>query len=299
MTVKKSETRVSDDRLLRLELLEAFHALAAALAAVSAAVRDDAPRGCWLAGAGEAPRAQAAEALADIWYRHEGDGRVTTSCLGLLGCSTETLALAVQANAAKDGFKAAALKLRGRPSTRRERLLAEVLETWHAREPGLARAMSAGGFGRVHLTQAYRHLPVLESAPARVGFSWTSRARAIVRLSVADAQRLVEALPDHHTAKAVYHARLAALPADEMLARVRYLTPNVVANLVFPSPDGEMRKAMRVHLPLLFPLESGAALPEHGEPADAPHPRGRRLLRADRRIETEAYLPGLQVYRYR
>ena len=68
---------------------------------------------------------------------------------------------------AKDAFKAAVQALKVQP-TRRQRLLAEMAREAHVRDRDVARALAAGGIGRLHLLQAYRHVPLLAETPARV-----------------------------------------------------------------------------------------------------------------------------------
>ncbi|HNB88944.1 MAG TPA: hypothetical protein PLP91_01045 [Plasticicumulans sp.] len=305
------------DAVLRIELLERFRQLHESLDALATAIGADQDRAAWL---DEAPvteiRTRAATLIRDIWYGDEvEDARMTVTSIGLIGCCAETLTLAQAANAAKDAFKTVVLQFRGKTSER-NRALAEMLETWHARDPDLARALSAGGIGRVHLVQAYRHVPVLDETPVRVGFSYASSARAIRALTRDQALELVEALPDTHAARAVYRQMLSQYPDSERFAQMRNLAPNLVANLVFRDGYGEeervrrgvpvrvrveqvRRKLLHVHLPILFPLAAGAPLPAH--PARGPQVRSAasRLLRSDRRIDGPPLIPALRLYRYR
>lgn len=305
------------DAVLRIELLERFRQLHESLDALANAIEADQDRAAWLDAVPVTEiRSRTAVLIRDIWYGEQvEDARMTVTSIGLIGCSETTLALAQAANEAKDAFKTVVLLFRGKTSER-NRVLAEMLETWHARDPGLAHALSAGGIGRVHLVQAYRHVPVLDEAPVRIGFSYAASARAIRSLSRDQALELVDALPDTHAARAVYRQILGQYPAQERFAQMRSLAPNLVANLVFRDGYGEeervrrgvpvrirveqvRRKLLHVHLPILFPLAAGAPLPAH--PARGPEIRSTasRLLRSDRRIDGPPLIPALRLYRYR
>lgn len=304
------------DASQRIELLTRFGKLVACLQELGVALDNEPDRAAWMdeVPAHEA-RSRAAALIRDIWYGDEvADARETVTSIGLIGCSETTMALARSVNNAKDEFRSVVLEFRGRTSER-NRALAEMLETWHARDPQLARALSAGGIGRVHLVQAYRHIPLLDEAPVRVGFSYATSARAIRALSRDQALELVDALPDTHAARAIYRQTLAQYPASERFAQMRSLAPNLVANVVFRDGyveeerlrRGEVvrvrveqvrRKLLHVHLPILFPLAAGTPLPVH--PARGPQLRdtSSRLLRSDRRIDGPPLVPALRLYRY-
>lgn len=305
------------DSAQRITLLECFHRMQDAIEDLADAIEADNERAAWLAStpAPLAARRRTAVLLRDIWHREgAGDPRQTLNDIGLIGCDPHTRTLAARCNEAKDAFKAAVQALKVQP-TRRQRLLAEMAREAHVRDRDVARALAAGGIGRLHLLQAYRHVPLLAETPARVGFSWASGSRSIRSLSRDEALALVEAMPDTHPAKAPYRQLLLAQPEHERVAQMRVLAPNLVANLVFV--DGHetvertrggrtaparreivRRQLIHVHLPILFPLAPGETLPRH--PLAAPEPRaGGRLARADRQIEDEPLLPALRIYRYR
>jgi hypothetical protein len=48
------------------------------------------------------------------------------------------------------------------------------------------------GAARLNLKQAYRHIPLLERCPIKIGFTWSKQGRVIQRTSVAAARRLLE-----------------------------------------------------------------------------------------------------------
>lgn len=305
------------DASMRIDLLDRFHRMHSALDALAAAMEAETTHAAWMDTVPVTEVRQRAAALVrDIWFGDDiDDARATVTAVGLIGCSDATLELARTANAAKDAFKALVLLFRGR-TTERNRALAELLDTVRARDPQLARALAAAGVGRLHLVQAYRHIPVLDETPVRVGFSYAASARAIRALTREQALELVEALPDTHAARAVYRQILAQYPPDERFAQMRSLAPNLVANVVFRDGYEEVerirrgvavrvraeqvrRRLLHVHLPILLPLTAGTGLPAH--PARGPETRtaGSRLVRSDRRIDGPPLIPALRLYRYR
>jgi hypothetical protein len=198
-------------------------------------------------------------------------------------------------NIAKDDFKQAvlALKVLGRLEA------SSVMADLHHRQEPVAAAMRRMGVARLNLKQAYRHIPLLEQWPLKIGFTWSKQGRVIQRTSVAAARRLLEQRVETPQINLELQ-RLAEIPADEMLARVRSVCPHLRANIVFADSEGDgvRRRLMQVPLPVLIPLRGGECLPEFvpvaPEPIASP-----RLRRADVRIEDEPFLPSVRVHRYR
>jgi hypothetical protein len=158
--------------------------------------------------------------------------------------------------------------------------------------------MQRMGAARLNLKQAYRHIPVLDKRPIKIGFTWSKQGRTIQRTSVQEARRLLERRRETPQTRLELE-RLAPIAETEMLARVRRVCPHLRANLVFQTPDDEIqRRLMQAPLPILVPLQPGEQLPEFVP--IAPEPTGnQRLQRSDVRIEEEALLPTIRIHRYR
>ncbi|QQS55290.1 MAG: hypothetical protein IPM89_05640 [Candidatus Competibacteraceae bacterium] len=286
---------------LRLALLERFETLLGCLNVFCAAVRRDTALPSWVSrtepelAANLDMRLKAIQLYRALWYEDCKDGRETLTCPGIVGASSETLIAAHACNVAKDAFKQAvlALKVLGRLEAN-----AMMADLHHRQEPVVA-AMRRMGAARLNLKQAYRHLPLLEQWPLKIGFTWSKQGRVIQRTSVAVARRLLEQRVETPQIRLELQ-RLTEVPADEMLARVRGVCPHLRANIVFADQEGTgvRRRLMQVPLPVLIPLRRDGCLPEFVPVAPEPVANP-RLRRADVRIEDEPFLPSIRVHRYR
>jgi hypothetical protein len=286
---------------LRVALLGSFEALLAQLDAFSTAVRRDAALPAWVSRteaevAGNLDmRLKAIQIYRALWYQDSQDGRETLTCPGIIGASSDTLAAAHACNAARDAFKTAVLALKVLGRTEAIAAMADL----HRRQDLVASAMRRMGAARLNLKQAYRHVPLLEERPLKIGFTWSRRGRVIQRTTVAAARRLLEQRVE--TPQVLLELkRLAEIGGDEMLARVRGVCPHLRANIVFADWGGYgvRRRLMQTPLPILIPLREGEPLPEFVPVAPEP-PVNPRLRRADVRIEDEPFLPSIRIHRYR
>jgi hypothetical protein len=201
---------------------------------------------------------------------------------------------AATCNAAKDAFKTAVLALKTLHKTDANSLLTEL----YRRDEAVAAMMKRMGAARLNLKQAYRHIPLLDKRPLKIGFTWSKQGRTIQRTSVAEAWRLLDKRRETPQLQ-LERQRLAGIPDSEVLARVRSVCPHLRANIVMEnSAGGVKRRLMQAPLPILVPLNSGEQLPEFVP--IPPEPQGSlRLQRSDIRIEEDVFLPSLRAYRYR
>lgn len=288
-----------DSNILRINLLESFEGLLDTLAALCSALRDDAPLPVWVSRTNQEldegldMRLKAIRLYQTLWYEDGQDGRETLTCPGIVGASPATLELAHACNTAKDTFKAAILALKGLSKPEVNALMADL----HRRNEEVAAAMKRLGAARLNLKQAYRHVPLLDVRPVKIGFTWSKQGRTIQRTTPPEARRLLERRSDNPQAQSELQ-RLAHLPDTEVLARVRSVCPHLRANIVFARPvDGVERRLMQAPLPILVPLVRGQSLPEFVP--IGPEPLGSlRLQRSDVRIEAEPFLPSIRIHRY-
>lgn len=289
-----------DPSLSRIVLLESFEQLLAALNSFCILLHQDANLPVWVSRTEEEVqeglefRLKAIDLYQALWYEDSQDGRETLTCPGIIGATTETLTAARQCNDAKDAFKTAVLALKALPKPEVNALLVDL----HKRHEAVTTAMKRMGATRLHLKQAYRHIPVLDQRPEKIGFTWSKQGRTIQRTSVSEARRLLQQRRETPQVQLELQ-RLASLPEHEVLARVRRVCPHLRANLVFAGPGGlTKRRLMQAPLPILIPLQAGERLPEFVP--IAPEPVGSlRLQRSDVRIEEEVFLPSIRAYRYR
>lgn len=215
--------------------------------------------------------------IGDLWYQDgKQDGRETRARHGLVLIDEPIAEHILHINHLKDDFKYQVQQAR--------------LEL---KEHGLREAMQASEMARVHLRQCYRHLPLLEERPQRIGFSWYTNGRSIRKLTAPQVEKMLFDLGAEKPHIQQQLNKLYALPEHTDLAQVQTLAPVVRANLVFQ----ESRKAMNAPLPL-FILDNGHGLPEFNQLGlDIPEGRTRKA-RADQKIEPEPYIPSLRVHLY-
>lgn len=285
----------------RITLLAGFETLLARLDAFCTMVRQDSVLPVWVSRT-EAElvesldmRFKAIQLYRALWYEDSQDGRETWTCPGIVGASPVTLAAAHACNAAKDEFKAAVLALKVLDRVEIGGAMADLHRRWET----VAQAMRRMGAARLNLKQAYRHIPLLERRPLKVGFTWSKQGRVIQRTSVATARRLLEQRVETPQIRLELQ-RLAEIGSEEPLACVRRVCPHLRANIVFAeSEHAEVsRRLMQTPLPVLVPLSLGERLPEFVAVLPDP-PVGVRLRRADVQIEDEPFLASIRVYRYR
>lgn len=300
MMIYERNSHLLSPGFLRIALLECFEQLLTQLDAFCIAVRRDA-LSVWVSRTelevqeSLDMRLKAIQLYRALWYEGGEDGRETLTCPGIVGVSPETMIAAQACNAAKDAFKSAVLALKavGRVEVK------AAMTDLHHRQESIAVAMRQMGAARLNLKQAYRHIPLLEECPIKIGFTWSRQGRVIQRINLADARRLLEQRVV--TPQILLEIqRLAEIGDGEILAQVRSVCPHLRANLVFASGNGlgVRRRLMQTPLPVLVPLRPGQALPDF-VPVSSEPPVSPRLRRADVRIEDEPFLPSVRIHRYR
>lgn len=274
-------------------VLEAFEALQQRLSTFSQQLKQDKPR-CWLPGspADLSIHARLAELYSDIWYIDGSDGRTTRSQCGLVAGSPQLLDLANLVNQAKTHFKQTVIAYHASEGKYPDTAL-------KTRAKALAEALNREGLARLHLKQCYRHIPVLEFTPTKVGFNWYCSGRSIKRLSVEAVMRMLQKMDTGQPHIEIQLQVLASLPPDEPLAQLQTQAPVVRANLQWSENGVRQRRALNCALPLLFPLRDGDEFPIHNEIASAPPEVRERKERSDLRIEPIPLLPGLRIHRYK
>jgi hypothetical protein len=235
-------------------------------------------------------------ALFDMWHQQGQDGRETRNYVGLIAADDELMQAVLKANAAKSAFSECLQAIKQQAPA----LLSESRSRLPGRHPQVEAVLERNGLARLHLKQCWRHLPVAEAPVSRVRFAWYSSGRSIKRLSVQEAEKKLLALDSEAAHVRIQLRKLAGIPSAEPLAQVQPQAPLMRANLFFREPleDGRKRRAMNVALPLFIPSADGR-LPDHNLPAATPPENRTRARRRDERLEHDAFLPSLRVFRYR
>lgn len=253
---------------------------------------------CWMLGADSlaASRELLTASLLDLWYLDGQDGRVTRSYPGVIACSQKVWQLLGETNQAKVGFSYALDQIRKEmpdelPEARKR--LAERHKALHAH-------LSEQGLARLHLKQTWRQIPGCEQPLEQLRFSWYSSGRSIRRISIQEAEyRLLQMDTDADHIQ-IQLKKLAGLTPGEPLAQVQNQAPLMRANLFFANsrPGQPSRKAINIALPLFVLGEGTLKLPPFNQPPAQPPEARSRAKRSDNRLEEEAFLPSIRVYRY-
>ncbi len=230
--------------------------------------------------------------LTDVWYRDGQDGRETRSRHGLVMINDQISEQIKLCNERKDAFRAIVQKTQKALETSQ---FNEHLGALGTRHSALRESLHFSGLSRVHLKQCYRHIPVLEAAPLKVGFSWYTNGRSIRRLSVDEAEQKLLALGEDKAHIQIQLNKLHGLPATQGIAQVQTLAPVVRANLVYPDSHSRQRQAMNVALPLMIP---GELLPEFNQIASEPPAERTRQRRSDQKVSDDPFLPSIRVHLY-
>jgi hypothetical protein len=238
-------------------------------------------------------RNKAVRLYSAIWYEDDQDGRETITCPGIIGASPETLAAANACNTAKDAFKMTVLALKALGRLEANLIIADLQH----RQKSVATAMRSIGAARLNLKQAYRHLPILEKRPLKIGFTWSKNGRVIQRMNRTTVKQLLEQRVVTPQIRLELQL-LSELHDSETLARIRSICPHLRANIVFSGCNDVKRRLMQTPLPILVPLLPGEMLPEF-VPITTELQIRPRMRRADIKIEDKPFLPSVRVHRYR
>lgn len=236
------------------------------------------------------------QALLDVWYQDGQDGRTTSSHVGIVAADENTLEAVNGLNDAKTRFAHTAAQIRQQAPG----LIPEIKAVLPFRHPQLHTHLMGTGLARLHLKQCWRSVPLAEAPLSRVRLAWYSSGRSITRLTVADAEKRLLALDHEAPHIRIQLQRLAGIPSSEPLAQVQRQAPLMRANLFYREAlaNGRSRRAMNVSMPLFVPCPD-QRLPDHNMPSPQPPGERQRARRRDERLEDEAFLPSIRVFRYR
>ncbi len=286
--------------VLRTDVLESYEQLIELLQQLSIAIQEDqclpvwAPLSDYELQTGMEMRIKVTHLYSALWYEDGQDGRDTINCPGLVGVGSGTIQAIQSTNGVKDAFKNAVLALKSVTKTEANSVMAEL----NRRNEEVAKTMRRMGAARLNLKQAYRRIPLLEERPLKVGFTWSKQGRTIQRTTVAQVRGLLERRMITPQLQAEME-RLGSIPSSEVLARVRTVCPHLRANVVFINDNNNLkRRLIQAPIPIAVSLRPGEQLPDF-VPVDLEPAGGRRLQRSDMRLEDEAFLPSLRVFRYR
>lgn len=165
-------------------------------------------------------------------------------------------------------------------------------------------ALERLGYARFSRRQASRKFFYFPHALESISFTWF-RSRMVSRLSVSDAQHLLEK-KINGGGDAAYIAGLkmqlkllATIPFDEPLAQVSPPSNHPRANIAWFDEEGVLRRKVCMAVgPIFFLANEHSALPRFRPLSENPENKPLRLKRIDVEIQDEVFLPSIKVHRY-
>jgi hypothetical protein len=230
--------------------------------------------------------------LIDIWHKDGQDGRTTARVYGLISVSPSLFEAAQALNASKALFKQQ-ISLINKEHT------ATITSRLKQRSEQVGRVLNLSGLGRLHLKQCYRLLPILDSQPDSVKFSWYSSGRSIRKLTVQDAIDRLLKMDTSQPHIQIQLEKCMRLSAHTELAQVQSQVPVVRANFVWKHQgESPVRKARNCPLPILFAQDNSKSFPTFNT-LPTQKPERIRAERSDSAIDPTPFLPSLRVHLYR
>jgi hypothetical protein len=241
-------------------------------------------------------RSRAAYILKQIEYTNEQAPRETLLCAGFIGASPETLKLVQAVNESKDSFKKSILALKSAKIPKTDPFLSAEFNTILPRSSETTQVLQKLGLARLHLKQCYRKIPILQSAPSKISWTW-AHTRAIKKIDVAKAIEML-LKKGQRTAIDMQLQKLQSLSAKEPLAIVQELAPHLRANLVFKEAETQQRQMIKGPLPLFFPCTPETPRPHFSPPVPKQHKDDSRSKRSDIKIDPTPFIPAIRAHRY-
>ncbi|CAH0990338.1 hypothetical protein SIN8267_00430 [Sinobacterium norvegicum] len=229
-------------------------------------------------------------AYSDYWYTGDGDGRKTKNYHGLYLADDRTVACAIDVNAMKSSFKHAVQQIQ--KEDKQQWLLEYGMINNRYREQ-----LTTAQLSRLNLKQTYRHIPILNTSPAKIGFSWYTQGKSITRVSKQQAYDRLAKFGDSSHIR-IQQQKLATLNDYEKLAIVQKQAPLVRANIVYQQGTEIIRKATNSSLPFIIADTHHGRLPEFNQINELPPQTHTRLRRSDSKISDDVFLPSIRAYRY-
>jgi hypothetical protein len=230
----------------------------------------------------------------DFWYQDGQDGRETRSCFGLISATDAQIVMALAINEEKETFKNRIKALQKTDKQQWLKLRGQLASS----HPSLRETLRYSGLSRLHIKQTWRHIPVIDRTPIRVGFNWYQSGRSIQKVTVKQAQDALLNLDTTSDHIQTQLSLLNKLSANTPLAKVQNLAPTMRANVFFDDNTTPSRQAMNVSLPILFKTGENGKLPTHNHPDLSAPAERQRKIRSDRVIEDHPFLPSIRVHSY-
>ncbi len=232
-----------------------------------------------------AARQKTSEILLTTTFLPEQKVQASVRCPGLIAASSKTLEQVQKVNQCKQDLQEKIQHIDHR-RTVRQREIAKVIPYFSFR-------------------QTIRSIPYTSIPPSKVMFSWAANSAGNKRVTVNEVlQRLAEEeqhippsddqdfIDNWHTMLAMERKHLSQYSGQEIMAYRTVLKPYPIANIYTP----QQQKIM-ASLPLFYPVGKLRELPPL-RPLETMDLHFSRAKRSDRKLQDEAIIPRIHLYRY-
>jgi hypothetical protein len=293
--------------LLRRQVAESFEAMLCSLDELGEALLDESALMAWVMDSNGlfnfpdhfSAREKIIQILNQYEYLSSQAPREIIVCAGFVGASQETLKIITKLNDQKDEFKQNILALKKiKPSLHEDELTNSFKALLsHKRNLPTASNLRKMGLGRLHLKQCYRKIPILNSAPLKISWTWAN-TRSIKRITVLEAEKLLRKRNISDEGIVLQLKKLSSLPLNEPLAIVQDLAPHLRANLVMAPSEPRERIMVKGPVPIFFPASLNQPWPQFKPPKKKTPKDKARVIRNDVRLDPMPFLPAIRAHRY-
>lgn len=244
--------------------------------------------------------------LNQIEYHDAQDPKETVIYPGIIAASKETIDQISIINNCKSEFKEAIQNLKKLKIKNSDPVLTDEFnkvfysfeDNKNKREFNTQSTLKRNGLARLNLKQCYRTIKVLPIKPNSVSWTWAN-TKAISKISKDEAiEKLKLKGNDYGIQQQI--KKVESLKNHEKLAIVQVLAPNLRSNIVYPDNklDIPNRQMIKGHMPIFYQDIIGNELPYFKVPKPKSEVNIRENKRADRKLDSEAFLPAIRAFRY-
>ncbi len=295
----------------RIHVLDSYQTIQEHINQLHAAILEDDLLGTWIqefSTPTEQPlhhilaRQRAFNSLSQLEYLPLQAPREIIICAGFLGASDATLEIVRKLNNAKQEFKKAILSLKTQKISIHDDLLNSHFNDAYPhpqRDSEIAKILKKSGLARLHLKQCYRKIPILDSPPISIRWTW-AHTRSIKRITVAQAfEKLSQrGKKSQELGIQLQLKKLATLSENTPLAIVQELAPHLRTNIVFNNPNGDKTRLMiKGSVPIFYPADLNTPLPLF-KPPSLKCDKHTREIRSDVQLDPIPLLPSIRAHRY-
>lgn len=294
----------------RIHVLEAYQTIEALLHQLHNALHADSLLGTWIQELTHHnelllhhvnPRERAFNSITQLEYLPSQAPKEIIVCAGFLGASETTLKIVQALNKAKDDFKKAILALKTHKIPLQDELLnTQFNQAYPQRDTETAKLLKKSGLARLHLKQCYRKLPILATAPLKIGWTW-AHTRSIKKITVAQAyEKLAQkAQKNPEIGIQLQLKKLMGLPEKTPLAIVQELAPHLRANVILEDAQGLSRRLMiKGSMPIFYPAQLQTPVPLFKPVPPKCDKNKNRVRRSDERLDPIPFLPTIRAHQY-